>query len=100
MDRLIKAVELWSIDKNLDQADSKVQFLKTVEEIGEVAEALANNDMDELKDGIGDVIVTLIILAQQNNLTIEECVKCAYDEIKDRTGETRNGTFIKESDLE
>lgn len=99
MDRLIKAVELWSIERNLDQADSKAQFIKTVEETGEIASALARDDKEELIDGIGDVIVTLIILAQQNDLTIEGCLKVAYDEIKDRKGEMRNGTFIKEEDL-
>ena len=53
----------------------------------------ANN---ELKDGIGDTIVTLIILAAQNNLKIKDCLEYAYNEIKDRTGKTVNGTFIKD----
>jgi len=99
LDRLIKAVALWSKDRGLDTADSKAQFIKVVEETGEIASALARNDEDELIDGIGDVIVTLIILAQQNDLSVEQCLKVAYDEIKDRKGEMKNGTFIKEEDL-
>lgn len=99
MNELIKQVEQWSINKGLDQAESSKQFLKVTEEVGEVAAALARNDKDALRDGIGDVVVTLIILAQQNDMDLYECLNCAYDEIKGRTGKTVNGLFVKESDL-
>lgn|SRR5699024_6449700 len=99
MNRLIENIEKWSIDKGLHQVESSKQALKTFEEVGEVAAALARNDMDELKDGIGDVVVTLIILAQQNNMSLQDCLEQAYNEIKDRKGKTINGVFIKESDL-
>ena len=52
-----------------------------------------------MKDAIGDVVVTLIILAQQIGTTFEDCVMLAYDEIKDRRGKLVDGVFIKESDL-
>lgn len=99
MDQLIKQVEKWSIDKGLDKGNSDRQALKFYEEAGEIGAALSRNRMDDLKDGIGDTIVTLIILAQQHGMTIEECLQYAYDEIKGRKGKTINGTFIKESDL-
>ena len=99
MDRLVKLVEKWSKDKDLDKAESSKQFLKVIEEIGEVADALAKNKPEELKDGIGDVIVTLIILAQQQGLSVEECLEYAYNEIKDREGKMVNGVFVKEEDL-
>lgn len=100
MDELIAKVEEWSINKGLDKAESSKQFLKVVEEVGEVAAALArNDDKNALHDGIGDVVVTLIILAQQNDMDLYECLNCAYDEIKNRTGKTVNGVFIKEADL-
>lgn len=73
-------------------------FLKYVNECS-VIEALSRNKLDDLKDGIGDTVVTLIILAQQHGMTLEECLQYAYDEIKGRKGKTINGTFIKESDL-
>lgn len=100
MNELVGLVEKWSINKKLDEADSSKQFLKVSEEVGEVAAALARNDRDMLRDGIGDVVVTLIILAQQNDMDLYECLNTAYDEIKGRTGKTINGTFIKDSDLE
>lgn len=100
MDELIKKVEEWSINKGLDKADSSKQMLKVVEETGEVASALVRKDIDALRDGIGDTVVTLIILAQQNDMDLYECLNTAYDEIRDRKGKMIDGTFVKESDLE
>ena len=99
MNQLINKVEQWSLNKGLDKADSSKQFLKVTEEVGEVAAALARGDKAALRDGIGDVVVTLIILAQQNDMDLHECLNCAYDEIKGRTGEMVNGVFVKSSDL-
>lgn len=99
MDELVFSVEQWSKDKGLDKADSSKQFLKVTEEVGEVAAALARSDMNELKDGIGDTIVTLIILAQQNGMTIEECLSQAYGVISKRSGKMVNGVFVKSEDL-
>ena len=99
MDRLVKLVEKWSKDKDLHKAESSKQFLKVYEEVGEVASALARGQVEELKDGIGDVIVTLIILAQQQGLSVEECLEYAYNEIKNREGKMVNGVFVKEEDL-
>ncbi|WP_188942453.1 MazG-like family protein [Virgibacillus salexigens] len=99
LNELVQSVEQWSIDKGLDQAESSKQFLKVSEEFGEVAAALARGDKEALKDAIGDEIVTLIILGQQNDLTIEECLNTAYSEIRNRKGKTINGVFVKEEDL-
>ena len=99
LDQLVEQVQQWSIDKDLHKSNSDRQALKFYEEAGEVAAALSRGQMDALKDGIGDTVVTLIILAQQHDMTLQECLQYAYDEIKDRTGRTVNGTFIKESDL-
>lgn len=100
MNELIKQVEQWSIDKGLHNGNPDRQALKFYEEAGEVAAALSRGKMDALKDGIGDTVVTLIILAQQHDMTLQECLQYAYDEIKGRKGKTINGTFIKQSDLE
>lgn len=93
-----KVIE-WAKEKGLDKAESSKQFLKVTEEVGEVAAALARNDKHALTDGIGDVVVTLIILAEQNNLKLDKCLEMAYNEIKGRTGKMINGVFVKESDL-
>ena len=99
MNELIKQVEQWSKDKQLDKSDPNRQALKVWEETGEIGAALSRNKLDDLKDGIGDTVVTLIILAQQHGWSLQECLQYAYDEISQRKGRTINGTFIKESDL-
>ncbi len=86
MDELITKVEQWAKDKGLNQADPKAQFLKVAEEFGEIASAMARNNDELVKDSVGDVIVTLIILAMQKGTNVEECLQLAYDEIKGRTG--------------
>lgn len=99
MNELVSKIEQWSINKGLDRAESSKQFLKVTEEVGEVAASLARNDKDALRDGIGDVLVTLIILSQQNDMDLYECLNQAYTEISGRTGQMINGVFVKASDI-
>lgn len=99
MNELVEKVEKWSSDKGLHESDPKSQFLKVAEEFGEIGAAMARSDDHELKDAIGDVIVTLIILAQQNGTSVEECLGQAYGEISGRTGKMIDGVFVKSSDL-
>ena len=99
MNELIGNIEQWSIDRGLNNSDPTKQALKILEEMGETASAFLKGKHDELIDGIGDVLVTVIIFAQQNGLTVEECLQSAYDEIKNRQGKLIDGTFVKESDL-
>ena len=97
---LVQLVEYWSFEKELHKGNSFVQLAKFFEEAGEVASALCKDNTELLKDSIGDVIVTLIILAQQNNMKLEDCLKFAFEEIKDRKGKmSKDGSFIKEADL-
>jgi len=97
MQEIIKNVVQWAMDKNLlKKENSLAQMAKVTEEVGEVASALLKNDTPKLIDGIGDVVVTLIILAEQNQLRIEDCLEAAWVEISNRTGNTVNGTFIKD----
>ena len=68
LQKLITKVQQWSIDRGLDKADSKKQMLKFYEEFGELASGLAKGNKEVVKDSIGDVVVVLIILAQQQGL--------------------------------
>ena len=99
MNELVYLVEEWSKDKGLNNADPTKQFLKVSEEFGEIAAAMARGQYEELKDAIGDTIVTLIILSQQQGLTVEECLAQAYGVISKRTGKMVNGVFVKSEDL-
>ena len=72
-------------------------FDGTQEELDETKQALRNNEnQDEVADGIGDMLVTIIILAELANLDAVECLRLAYGEIKERKGEMRDGLFVKE----
>ena len=92
-------IEQWAIDRGLHTADPSKQMLKLMEEVGELAEGLAKDNPDAVQDAIGDAYVVLTILSMQLGMDIRQCVKMAYDEIKDRTGRMVNGVFVKESDL-
>lgn len=94
---LVGKIGDWAHERNLIVgATCQAQMLKTTEEVGELAGAIARGKVAGIVDGIGDVVVTLVILAEQNGLRFEDCVAAAYGEIKDRKGVMRNGIFIKE----
>ena len=105
----------WAKDKGiLDNSTPLKQIEKTREELEETRDALvrlyemarmsadsslvirAKDVREQLKDGIGDTIVTLIILAELCGTDIETCLDKAWDEIKDRKGEMIDGFFVKE----
>ena len=97
MDELIQNVIRWAEDKNIDNYDNrKAQMLKVIEEVGETASAILKDNDDAVIDGIGDSLVTLIILSIQMGYHPEYCLNKAWEEIKDRKGKTINGTFIKD----
>ena len=87
----------WAEDKGIyESGDPKTQYIKLMEEAGEVGRAILKEDLPEVKDGIGDMVVVLTNLAELCGLTIEECVESAYDVISKRTGKMKNGTFVKD----
>jgi len=87
----------WAAEKGLISPENqKSQLLKTMEELGEVSRAVLKDKQEEFIDGVGDVLVTLIILCECRNVKIEDCLEAAWNEIKDRKGKTVNGTFIKQ----
>ena len=87
-------VEKWSAVRNLNhKGNARSQFLKFIEESGELAKSILKNQ--DCTDDFGDVLVTLIILADQLDYDIVKCLEAAYEEIKDREGKTINGSFIR-----
>ena len=96
----------WGRQRGLD--DPKAQLNKVIEEVGEIAHEITRNrydlnaleQPDELCDAIGDALVTIIILADILNLDPVACLEGAYEVIANRTGETKDGTFVKEENGE
>ena len=96
----IKSVEAWAKNRGLDKTNSDKQLIKSIEEFGELSEAHNKNWRDKQIDSIGDIFVVLTIYALQNGLHLDDCVKEAYNTIKDRNGKMIDGVFVKNSDLE
>jgi len=89
-------IRQWAHTRGIyDKGDSKTQYVKLMEESGELAKALLNKDKPEIIDAIGDMVVVLTNLAALENVTIEDCIDSAYKEISNRKGEMVNGTFVK-----
>ena len=90
-------VTIWAYEKGIMKSAKPVkQAEKTLEETGELLIAVAREDIDEVSDAIGDILVTLIIQAEMQELDIVECLSDAYDVIKNRQGKMVDGKFVKE----
>lgn len=114
----------WGEDKGIFAKSTPLRQLdKTQEELDETREALQKlvslsdqeildgklltEDIDSLnleedalleaKDGIGDMLVTIILLAKMVNMDSVDCLQSAYDVIKKRTGKMVNGQFVKDN---
>jgi phosphoribosyl-ATP pyrophosphohydrolase len=100
MNELIQNVLQWGIDKNIIGTNGKGtrygQSDKMLEEANETHMAVKTHDLREVKDGIGDTVVTLILLADMYGWTLEECLQVAYDVISKRTGKMVDGVFVKD----
>lgn len=87
----------WAKDRNLYQkGDSKTQYVKLMEEAGELAQALLKQDKVEIKDAIGDMVIVLANLSELEGFKIEDCIDESFNVISKRTGKMVNGTFVKD----
>lgn len=92
-----KLIRRWAKKRGIiDDGDVKTQYIKLLEETGELAQAILKDDTDEFVDAIGDCVVVLTNLAAIRGIDIEYCITSAYDEICNRTGNMVNGTFVKD----
>ena len=94
---LFSAVIKWGKEKGID--NPIMQYAKLNEEVGEIAHELTRSNLDsaEMKDALGDTLVTLIILANILDYDLIDCLLEAYCAIKDRKGSTVNGSFVKDN---
>ena len=86
----------WAEEKGIFlKGDPKTQCIKLFEEAGELSKSILKNDDEEFIDAIGDCVVVLTNLAKLKGYKIENCINSAYKVIAKRTGEMKNGTFVK-----
>jgi|TARA_R110001592_G_scaffold12620_1_gene59761 uncharacterized protein YabN with tetrapyrrole methylase and pyrophosphatase domain len=87
----------WHHDRNLiDGSTDKDQFMKLVQEMGELSDNICKGK--DIRDDCGDIMVVLINIMERNNVSLTECLSVAYDDIKDRKGRMVDGVFVKEGD--
>ena len=83
----------------LDSATPKDQMMKLVEELGELAGAIAKKNEPVIVDSLGDLQVVLIILHRLLGYDMGVTLDTAIQEIINRKGKMIDGVFVKESDL-
>ena len=70
--KLQRLILIWADEKGiLEKATPEKQFLKFLEETGELAQSILKQDHDEFVDAIGDVFVTIVIHAELCNCNID-----------------------------
>jgi hypothetical protein len=87
----------WAKERNLIKlGNAPKQLIKLSEEVGELGSAFLKNEFNEIKDAIGDIMIVLTILCEQLSIDMNQCYEDAYNVIKNRTGQTINGTFVRD----
>lgn len=96
-DQLIVDIIQWGQEKGIyDKATPLDQMRKMQEEVGELWEAIAIYDESKIIEELGDVLVTAILQAEMNGLTIQGCLAHALAKISARKGRMINGQFVKD----
>lgn len=81
----------------IENSTSAAQVIKTQEEVQELVDAIAAKDKAAIIDAIGDVMVTLTMIAAIEDISLVECYYEAHQQIKNRKGYLNaNGIFVKE----
>jgi len=104
----------WAKEKGiLEKGTPLAQQEKTEEEVQELRDSLfaKRNGLptftnskgevkftdDEIKDALGDILVTIIIQSKMQRLNLLDCLESAYNVISKRKGKMIKGQFVKES---
>lgn len=94
----LQPIREWAKDRGLLQkGNPETQYIKLMEEAGELAQSLLKQDDDATIDALGDIVVVLTNLAAMKGVSLEHCINIAYNTIKHRQGRMINNTFVKNS---
>jgi NTP pyrophosphatase (non-canonical NTP hydrolase) len=81
----------------VQNSNPRAQAIKTLEEAGELIQAISDNDREAMIDAYGDILVTLVMGCATADLDLVECFGHAYEQIKDRSGTLGpDGIFYKD----
>lgn len=91
-----ECIREWAKERKLyDTATPYSQMKKLVEEVFEWFDEVKDGNEDSEKMELGDCMVVLQNIANMRGYDIDECKWMAYHKIKNRSGKTINGTFVK-----
>jgi len=62
----------------------------------EMSNLLTSTSIDSSKKSIKNIFIYIESISLRHDLTIDECIDFAWNEIKNRTGKNVNGNFIKD----
>lgn len=94
----MKVIQWSEARKIIPNSTPFAQSMKAVEEINELVDALRDNKREDAIDAIGDTVVCLINVCALMDVNLTDCLKAAYEQIKDRRGYMNDqGIFVKES---
>lgn len=98
IDKKIALIVKWGRDRNITNIEK--QYAKVTEEVAEIAREIVrgNYNSNEIFDALGDSFITLIILCDLLGMNPIDTIEEAHNVIKDRTGKTVDGNFIKSED--
>ena len=93
----MKVIQWSEARKIIPNSTPYAQSMKAVEEINELVDALQKGDKYEAIDAIGDTVVCLINVCALLDVNLTDCLKAAYEQIKDRKGYmNEQGIFVKQ----
>ncbi len=99
-DSIFNAIEHWASERGLipvfHKDQIRNQFIKLIEEIGELSKAFQEHNHSDIKDAIGDCIVVLTVLSCQLGYNLGEIMDDVLSEIEQRTGVVKEGIFVKD----
>lgn len=90
----VEDVKEWSIKNGISKLNPSDQLKKIAEELLELNTEIALKNNDNIKLELGDVMIAIIVLHQQLELTLEDTIKTAHNKNTGRTGSIIKGMFV------
>lgn len=77
-------IKKWVIERDLQSGNPKAQMLELMKELEELGSNINKLGVGQIMENIGDIYVELVVFCMQLGFDINDCIKAAYEEIKDR----------------
>jgi NTP pyrophosphatase (non-canonical NTP hydrolase) len=93
----MEVIRLGEARQIVQNSNPRAQAIKTLEEVGELMQAITDNNREAMIDAYGDILVTLVMGCATADLDLVKCFAHAYEQIKDRSGTLgADGIFYKD----